>query len=70
MSAEEPQTEREWLMRIDGKVDQLLTGQQDHESRIRKVEGRQFRWMGRDGAIASGFGIAGGSIIAWLLSLR
>ena len=25
MSAEEPQTDREWIMRIDGKVDQLTT---------------------------------------------
>ena len=25
MSADEPQTDREWIMRIDGKVDQLST---------------------------------------------
>jgi hypothetical protein len=53
MNADEPQTDREWLMRIDSKVDQLLICQQDHETRIRNVEGRQLRWIGRDGIIVA-----------------
>jgi len=54
MSAEEPQTDREWLMRIDGKVDQLLICQEDHETRIRNLQGQQLQWIGRDGAIVVG----------------
>ena len=50
----EPQTEREWLMQIDGKLDQLLTCQQDHEDRLRKVEKQQFQWIGRDGMVVAG----------------
>jgi hypothetical protein len=54
MNADEPQTDREWLMRIDGKVDQLLTCQQDHEIRIRNLQDQQLKWLGRDGAIVAG----------------
>jgi hypothetical protein len=68
MSSDEPQTDREWLMRIDGKVDKLLICQEDHETRIREVEGRQLRWLGRDGAIVAGIsGVISlvGIAIAW-----
>jgi hypothetical protein len=41
-------------MRIDGKVDQLLICQTDHEDRIRKVEKQQFQWIGRDGMVVAG----------------
>lgn len=54
MSAEEPQTDREWLMRIDSKVDTLLDCHKDHETRLRAVEGTQMKWIGRDGAIVAG----------------
>ena len=54
MSADDPQTDREWLMRIDGKLDGILTCQEDHEKRLRVIESQQNRWLGRDGAIVAG----------------
>ena len=48
MSADEPQTDREWLMRIDGKIDNLLICQEDHEKRIRTVEDKQNQWIGKE----------------------
>ena len=58
MSADEPQTDREWLMRIDGKIDNLLICQEDHEKRIRNLQDTQMKWFGRDGAIVAGISTA------------
>ena len=52
MSAEDPQTDREWLMRIDGKIDGMLVCQQDHEERIRLIETKQNQWVGKDTAVS------------------
>jgi hypothetical protein len=69
MSAEDPQTTREWLMRIDTKVDKLLICQEDHETRIRAVETQHNQWLGRDGAIVAGisatFTVIGLAIQNW-----
>lgn len=73
MSADDPATDREWLMRIDGKVDQLLICQQDHETRIRELQTRTTKWLGRDGAIVasiSGVVTAAGLLIAVLTFWR
>jgi len=51
MSAEEPNTDREWLMRIDGKLDGVLVCQKDHEDRIRAVEGNFFKVLSIAGFI-------------------
>jgi hypothetical protein len=50
-NAEQPKTDREWLIRIDGTVDQLLICQEDHETRIRAVEGSFFKVMSIAGFI-------------------
>ncbi|MFA5347762.1 MAG: hypothetical protein WC294_06465 [Methanoregula sp.] len=69
MSADEPQTDREWLMRIDGKIDNLLICQEDHETRIRDLRDAQMKWFGRDGAIVAGISavisITGIAIAFW-----
>lgn len=51
MSAEDPQTDREWLQRIDGKLDGVLVCQKDHEERIRVVEGNFFKVLSISGFI-------------------
>lgn len=61
------------LVRIDEKVDNILTRLDDHEARIRPLETQQHKWLGRDGAIAGGLGLVGGAIVTlilWLAGVR
>ena len=66
-AADEPQTDREWLMRVDGKVDKIIESQAELKKvvmgddgqhglcgRVNKLEGQQMKWLGRDGAIVAG----------------
>jgi hypothetical protein len=56
-------------MRIDGKIDNLLICQEDHETRIRDLRDAQMKWFGRDGAIVAGISavisITGIAIAFW-----
>jgi hypothetical protein len=56
-------------MRIDGKIDNLLICQEDHETRIRTLQDQQMKWFGRDGVIVAGISavisIAGIAIAFW-----
>lgn len=56
-------------MRIDGKIDNLLICQEDHETRIRNLQDNQMKWFGRDGAIVAGIStlvsITGIAIAFW-----
>lgn len=66
-------SDHDLLVRIDEKVDHILTRLDDHEARIRPLETQQHKWLGRDGAIAGGLGLVGGAIIAlilWLAGVR
>ena len=66
-------TDHDLLVRIDTKVDNILTRLDDHESRIRPLESQQHRWLGRDGAIAGGLGLMGGAVVTlilWLIGVR
>ena len=38
MSADDPQTDRELLIQMNGKLDTLITCKDDHETRIRSLE--------------------------------
>ena len=46
MSAEEPQTERELLLQMNEKLDTLITCKNDHEQRIRDLEGSFWKVIG------------------------
>ena len=38
MAADDPQTDRELLIQMNGKLDTLITCKDDHETRIRSLE--------------------------------
>jgi len=43
---DEPQTERELLLQMNGKLDVLISCKDDHEHRIRTLEGNFWRVIG------------------------
>jgi tetrahydromethanopterin S-methyltransferase subunit G len=66
-------SDHDLLVRIDEKVDYIVSRLDDHEARLRPLESQQYQWLGRDGAIAGGLGLIGGAIIAlilWLAGVR
>jgi hypothetical protein len=66
MSSEDPQTDREWLMRIDGKIDGLLVCQKDHEERIRGIETKQNQWIGKETVVAAITSFAVAAVTLWI----
>jgi hypothetical protein len=58
MNAEDPKTDREWLIRIDGKLDGILVCQKDHEDRLRSLESLRFSMLG----VAAFFGLIGSKV--------
>lgn len=52
------------LVEIRGDVRYIRETLTDHETRIRTIEIRQNRWVGRDGAIVAGISAAVAFIVA------
>jgi hypothetical protein len=80
LSSDEPKTDREWLMRIDGKVDTLITRQTKIETLVYGEDGQgglcgavsdlknqQSRLTGRDGAIVVGIPILISLVGLWFM---
>ncbi len=66
-------SDHDLLVRIDEKVDNILTRLDDHEARIRPLETQQHKWLGRDGAIIAGISIGASvavTLLAWFLGGR
>lgn len=62
-------SDHDLLVRIDEKVDHIISRLDDHEARLRPLESQRHQWLGRDGAIAGGLGLIGGAIITLILWL-
>ena len=71
MDATKPQTDREWLIQIDGKVDSILERleksdncMKDHEDRLSKLEKFQSTLIG----IAAAISITISTVGYWILN--
>ena len=51
-------SDHDLLVRIDEKVDHIISRLDDHEARLRPLEAQQHRWLGRDGAIVTAISVA------------
>ena len=62
MSADEPATERELLIQMNGKLDTLIDCKDDHEKRIRSLEGSFWKVIGLASVISFIAGLFGGKL--------
>jgi len=59
------ETDRDILVEIRTDLRYIRETVVDHESRIRMIEMRQNRWVGRDGAIVAGIAALVSLITVW-----
>ena len=62
LSADDPQTERELLLQMNGKLDVLVSCKEDHETRIRELEGSFWKVIGLASLISFVAGLFGGKL--------
>lgn len=62
MSADEPATERELLIQMNGKLDTLIDCKDDHEKRLRALEGSFWKVIGLTATISFIAGYLGGNL--------
>ena len=51
-------SDHDLLVRIDEKVDHIISRLDDHEARLRPLEQQHNRWLGRDGVIVTAISVA------------
>ena len=51
-------SDHDLLVRIDEKVDYVISRLDDHEARLRPLEAQQHRWLGRDDVIVTAISVA------------
>jgi hypothetical protein len=62
-------SDHDLLVRIDEKVDHIISRLDDHEARLRPLEHQHYRWLGRDGVIVAGISLATSiavALLSWL----
>jgi hypothetical protein len=62
MAADVPQTDRELLIQMNGKLDTLVECSKDHETRIRNLEGSFWKVIGMASVISFIAGFFGSKI--------
>lgn len=62
MSADDPQTDRELLIQMNQKLDVLVSCKDDHEARIRTLEGSFWKVIGLASVISFVAGFFGSKI--------
>jgi hypothetical protein len=63
-------SDHDLLVRIDEKVDHIISRLDDHEARLRPLESQRHQWLGRDGVIVAGISMGVSvavALITWLL---
>lgn len=59
-------SDHDLLVRIDEKVDHIISRLDDHEARLRPLEHQHYRWLGRDGAIVFAISLFTSLVVALL----
>jgi hypothetical protein len=62
LSADEPATDRELLIQMNEKLDTLVSCKDDHETRIRSLEGSFWKVIGLASIISFFAGLFGGKL--------
>ena len=62
MAADVPQTDRELLIQMNAKLDDLVECSKDHETRIRTLEGSFWKVIGLASVISFFAGLFGGKL--------
>lgn len=62
MAADDPATDRELLLQMNGKLDTLVSCKDDHETRIRSLEGSFWKVIGLASVISFIAGFFGSKI--------
>ena len=51
-------SDHDLLVRIDEKVDHIISRLDDHEARLRPLEHQHYKWLWRDGVIVTAISVA------------